>query len=129
EDMPVVGAEIDGVTLARRIEAYRPSHAVVEQVGARPGQGVTSMFRFGHSCGVARGVLASQRVPVTLVAPTRWKRHFGLGADKEESRALALRLFPASAEPFARKKDHGRAEAALLARWLTETTNRMEFAA
>jgi crossover junction endodeoxyribonuclease RuvC len=54
------------------------------------------------------------------VSPAVWKKHFKLPADKEASRALALPLFPATAEHFARKKDHGRAEAALIARYGSE---------
>lgn len=120
EDMPVVAGEVDAATLARRIEQMRPDLAVVEQVSARPGQGVSSTFKFGAAYGIVRGVLAACGVPCHLVTPSRWKKHFRLYADKEKARAFALRLWPAS-EHFSRKKDHGRAEAALTARWAAET--------
>jgi hypothetical protein len=66
------------------------------------------------------GRLAEQ-VPLHLVTPGKWKKHFQLTSDKEQSRELAIRLFPGSAFQFNRKKHHGRAEAALLARYGAET--------
>jgi crossover junction endodeoxyribonuclease RuvC len=68
-----------------------------------------------------RGVVAASGVPLHLVSPSKWKRLFGLDADKERSRALALRLWPARSDLFGPKKDHGRAEAALLARYAAAT--------
>ena len=71
---------------------------------------------------VTFATLGALKVPMILVTPQKWKRHFRLiGSDKEASRTMALRLFPACAEHFQRKKDHGRAEAALLARYGAET--------
>lgn len=120
EDMPVAAGEVDAATLARRIRQMGPALAVIEQVAARPGQGVSSMFRFGAAYGTARGIVQALGIPTQLVTPNRWKKHFRLDSDKEKSRALALRLWPTSAH-FARKKDDGRAEAALLARFAAET--------
>jgi crossover junction endodeoxyribonuclease RuvC len=120
EDMPVAGGEIDPVTLARRIAQRRPVVAVVERVSARPKQGVASTFKFGAAYGAVRGVLGALQVPVHLVTPGLWKRHYHLRSDKEDARALALRLFPATSACFHRRKDHGRAEAALIARYGAE---------
>jgi hypothetical protein len=118
QDVPTVNGQVDAVTLARRVEQMRPNLAVVEQVAAMPKQGVSSTFRFGTAYGLVLGTLAALKVPVQLVAPSKWKRHYGLGADKEQARALALRFWPGpEAELFARKRDHGRAEAALIARY------------
>ncbi|GGD93517.1 hypothetical protein GCM10011390_10370 [Aureimonas endophytica] len=119
-DMPLAGSEVDAAALARIIGQMSPTLGIVEQVAARPGQGVSSMFRFGTSYGVARGVISAMGIPCHLVTPGKWKRHFRLSADKEEARALAVRLWPQSPH-FERKKDHGRAEAALLARYAAET--------
>lgn len=119
-DMPVAAGEVDAATLAVRIKQLAPTFAVVEQVASRPGQGVSSTFKFGAAYGTARGILAALGVPCHLATPGRWKKHFRLDSDKERARALALRLWPASAH-FARKKDHGRAEAALIARFGAET--------
>lgn len=114
-DMPVADGQVSCVHLASLVRQYGPTEAIVELVGARPGQGVSSMFRFGASVGAVYGVLGALAIPYSQVTPGKWKRRLALGADKEEARALALRTFPAVADRFARKRDHGRAEAALLA--------------
>ena len=124
EDMPVAGGDIDCVTLAGRIRQFAPDLAIVEAVHAMPKQGVSSTFRFGAGYGAIRGVLAALDVPTHLVTPGAWKKHFRLTADKEQARALALRLFPAVGERFSRKKDDGRAEAALIARYGAEKLTR-----
>lgn len=116
EDMPASGRDVHGATLARIVRRFDPQLAVVEQVSSRPGQGVASTFRFGRSYGTAIGVIAALEIPCVFVTPAKWKRHFGLPSDKEAARAMAMRLWPASTH-FQRKKDHGRAEAALIARW------------
>ena len=128
-DMPVVDAMVDGATLASMIERLRPDVAVVELVGSMPGQGLSSTFRFGRAFGIATGVLSALHVPYTLVSPGKWKKHFGLSSDKERSRALALRTFADTPEHFARKRDDGRAEAALLALYGAHVETRTEAAA
>ncbi len=120
DDMPAAGGDIDPATLFARIAQMRPDFAIVELVASRPGQGVASAFKFGCGFGMVRGVIAASGVPLHLVSPSKWKRHFGLDSDKEKSRAMALRLWPARSDLFGRKKDHGRAEAALLARYAAE---------
>lgn len=87
--------------------------AVLEEVNAMPGQGVTSMFNFGQSFGLVKGMLASYNIPVYLVRPAIWKGSMGLGRDKEDSRVMAIKMF--GEQYFPRKKDEGKAEAALLA--------------
>ncbi len=119
-DTPVVGGDIDVATLAASIAQMKPDLAIVELVASRRGQGVASVFKFGCGFGMVRGVIAASGVPLHLVSPAKWKRHFGLDSDKEKSRALALRLWPGRSDLFGRKKDHGRAEAALLARFAAE---------
>jgi crossover junction endodeoxyribonuclease RuvC len=82
--------EADAVELARRIDAAGPiAHAFVEQVGAMPGQGVSSVFAFGKVFGLALGILAANFIPHTLVAPQRWKRALVVPADKDGARAPA----------------------------------------
>ena len=115
EDMPVVAGEVDCATVAARISQMAPAFAIVERVASMPKQGVASTFKFGASYGAVRGVLAALQIRTHLVAPAVWKKHFRLDSDKEKARAMALRLFAASPGHFSRKKDHGRAEAALLA--------------
>ena len=113
-DMPVVDKDVDAASLAEMLRRLKPDFAVVEKVSSRPGEGVSSAFKFGSGWGIVRGVIAALGVPMRLVTPQRWKKSMGLDADKEKSRAMALRKWPSRSELFARKKDHGRAEAALL---------------
>jgi crossover junction endodeoxyribonuclease RuvC len=118
-DMPLVDGDINCSHLAGMIKDYAPNIAIIEMVGARPGQGVSSMFKFGMAFGMARGVIASLMIPQRYVSPAKWKKHFGLAADKEKARELAIQFWPSSSS-FARKKDHGRAEAALLCKYGAE---------
>lgn len=127
EDVPLAAGDIDAGTLARRINQMRPTMAVIERVGPMPQQGVSSTFKFGTAYGTVRGVVLALGIPTHLVTPSRWKRHFRLNADKEQARALALQLWPASRH-FERKRDHGRAEAALLARYGAEVLLTAAFA-
>lgn len=120
EDVPTVDGTIDPAALARRLEEARPAVAMIELVGAMPKQGVSSTFKFGVAFGMVRGVIGASYIPMHMVTPAKWKKHFRLSSDKEEARALATRLWP-SASCFSRKKDHGRAEAALIARYAAET--------
>jgi hypothetical protein len=122
EDLPVVASQVDPSTLAARLKQMCPDAAVIERVSAMPRQGVSSTFKFGTAYGILQGVVAALEIPVHFVMPGRWKKHFGLSAEKEESRARALQLWPSRSDLFSRKKDHGRAEAALLARYFAETT-------
>ena len=119
EDMPVANKMVDGRALSRILDEHRPILAVIERVSAMPKQGVSSSFRFGQGYGIILGVLASKDIRIIDVAPGVWKKHFRLTADKEKSRALAIKRFPRI--NFSRKKDANRAEAALLALWLKET--------
>ena len=107
--------QISETWLADILRSYQPDCAWIERVHALPGQGVTSSFSFGLAYGLVRGALAALQVPVTLITPNEWKRHFRLSSDKNEARLIAARLFPANAQQFVRVCDDGRAEAALLA--------------
>jgi crossover junction endodeoxyribonuclease RuvC len=121
-DLPVAGegkkARIDAANFALLVRSLEPRRAVVELVSAMPGQGVSSMFRFGQSVGVVTGVLGALAVPIEWVTPGVWKRAVGIGADKEAGRLKAIETWPAQAQHMARKRDHGRAEAALLGLYL-----------
>ena len=89
--------------------------AVIEDVHAMPGQGVTSMFSFGRGLGRIEGVLAALGVSCEYVTPATWKAYYKLGRDKEQARMLARQFWPDI--PLGKKKDHGMAEAMLIARW------------
>ena len=120
-DVPTAGGEIDAANLAVLIKQYKPAMAVIERVHAFKGQGVVSMFNFGRSYGDVRGVIGALAIPLHYVSPQKWKKHFGLSSDKDQSRMLAIRMFPACAENLKLKKHDGRAEACLLARYGLET--------
>ena len=119
-DMPIAGdakrREINGPELCRFLREHQPDHAYLEYAAARPGQGVSSMFKFGVSYGATKMALAACGVPYTIVIPMKWKPAVGIqtGADKEASRLRALQLFPDLAAYLSRKKDHARADAMLL---------------
>jgi crossover junction endodeoxyribonuclease RuvC len=133
-DMPVLtrkagGQIVDGARLAAELRALIQRHpgahitAAVEQVSAMPGQGVSSMFRFGQADGIVRGVLGALGIGLVEVQPVTWKKRMRLiGADKDAARTQAIQRFPSLAAPLARKKDIGRADALLIALWacLTE---------
>lgn len=108
---------VNAVVWSNIVRETQPDIAIIEQVGPMPKQGASSGFRFGMGVGILRGVVAAHLVPIEQVHSTRWKKFFRLGADKEASRALATRLYPSAAPLLSRKKDHGRAEALLLAHW------------
>jgi crossover junction endodeoxyribonuclease RuvC len=125
-DMPC----LDGVGAAGRRAISAPlladivfkshaSRAFVERVGARPGEGPVGAFAFGYSAGVVAGVLASAGIPATLLTPPGGKRLVGItrGSNGAKAAALseAIRRWPDKAAWFARVKDDGRAEAALIA--------------
>ena len=97
------------------------SLAVIEQVAARPGQGVSSMFKFGEGYGHLQMACAASKLPLRYVTPATWKRYFGLTASKAASRGLATQRFPDYASEWSRAKDDGRAEALLLAVYAAET--------
>src|SRR6185295_14908392 len=111
---------VSAVGLADMVAGSGADIVVIERVNAFPKQGVSSSFRFGMGLGIIHGVVAALGFRMVEVAPTVWKRHFKLGPDKEDARALALKRLPAAAVNLSRKKDAGRAEALLMALWWQE---------
>jgi len=114
-DCPVVNGNIDGNAMARHIQELHPDVAVVELVGSMPKQGVSSTFKFGVANGRLLGILEALQIPYQLVTPNKWKVFYKVGADKEKTRALAIRTFPLDADRFKRKMDHNRADATFIA--------------
>jgi hypothetical protein len=119
-DIPTVDGSVNVDALVRHVRAHAPRLAVIEKAQAMPQQGVVSVFKYGCAFGALCAATAVLEIPTHLVSPRKWKTYFGLDADKERSRALAIRLWPGCGL-FERKKDHGRAEAALIARYGAET--------
>ena len=95
---------------------------VVEHVNAMPGQGVTSMFNFGQSFGVIKGICAALSVPIYFVRPSKWKKHFNLiKTNKDASRTKVIEAYPEIASKLHRKKDSNRADAILIALYFNDT--------
>ena len=104
--------------LSSRIKAYNTQNinVIVEQVSAMPGQGVTSMFNFGQSFGVIKGICAAMQLPIFFVRPIKWKKHFELiNSQKDASRTKAIEMFPKISSILSKKKDSNKADAILIA--------------
>lgn len=118
-DGPKSRPNVNAPLLAELVYRWHATQAFVEYVGARPGEGPAGAFSFGRSKGVIEGVCAAAGLPVAFLTPPVWKRAVGIppGRDgaKDAARSEALRRWPDKAALFARVKDDGRAEAALIA--------------
>jgi crossover junction endodeoxyribonuclease RuvC len=108
---PTVNAALFAITVRR----WSPRQAFIEFVSARPREGAVGAFAFGRSRGIVEGVLGAHGVPITWMTAPSWKRALGLSfASKDAARSEAIRRRPTHAAWFARVKDDGRAEAALI---------------
>ena len=95
---------------------------VIEQVSAMPGQGVTSMFNFGQSFGILKGICSAMKLPMYFVRPAKWKKYFNLiNSEKDASRTKAIEIFPYFSEELSKKKDANKADAILIASFYNET--------
>ncbi|MDC0940419.1 crossover junction endodeoxyribonuclease [Candidatus Pelagibacter sp.] len=95
---------------------------VIEQVSAMPGQGVTSMFNFGQSFGILKGVCSAMQLAMYFVRPAKWKKYFNLiNSEKDASRTRAIEVFPYFSNQLSRKKDSNKADAILIASFYYET--------
>ena len=95
---------------------------VIEQVSAMPGQGVTSMFNFGQSFGILKGICSAMQLPMYFVRPAKWKKYFNLiNSEKDASRTRAIEIFPYFSSQLSRKKDTNKADAILIASFYYET--------
>jgi crossover junction endodeoxyribonuclease RuvC len=125
-DVPVVGVNakerVDAIAIRKWVSEHDVQHAFIERAQALPKQGSSSGFKYGRAVGAIEAAIALSGIPVTIVEPSVWKRFWRLpGKDKESSRQKALQLFPAAHAVLARKKDHGRAEATLIALYGTKS--------
>jgi crossover junction endodeoxyribonuclease RuvC len=126
-DIPVTGIgakeRVDGLAIRTWIQTHQPDHAVIERGQAMPRQGASSGFKYGRAVGAIEATITLCNIPLTIVEPTAWKKFHNLHKApgqtatevKEASRQRALQLFPAAHALLARKKDHGRGEAVLIA--------------
>ena len=109
---------VDGLVVRQFLERNDPDEIIIEMVSSRPGQGVSTTFKFGTNYGVVVGVALATECPVSLVSPAVWKRRAGLlGLPKDAARSLAIKLHPEAASELRLKKHGGRADAGLIARF------------
>ena len=119
----VNGAEVTNIFM-KEIGNENESRVVIEHVNAMPGQGVTSMFNFGQSFGVIKGICAALRLPIHFVRPVKWKKHFNLiHTNKDASRTKVIEIFPYISSKLSRKKDSNKADSILIAKYFEETNN------
>ena len=107
-----------------RIKTYEKKNikVVIEQVSAMPGQGVTSMFNFGQSFGILKGICSAMQLPIYFVRPARWKKYFNLiNSEKDASRTRAIEIFPYFSSNLSKKKDSNKADAILIASFYAKT--------
>ena len=100
---------------------------VIEQVAAMPGQGVTSMFNFGQSFGVLKGICSAMQLSMHFVRPTKWKKYFNLiKTEKDASRTKVIEIFPYISSQLSRKKDSNKADAILIASFYNNTYQKVD---
>ena len=118
--------QVNGAQFAHIIKEYSNGYdgemnVVVEQVNAMPGQGVTSMFNFGQSFGVIKGVCSALNIPIYFVRPLKWKKYFDLiKTNKDASRTKAIQIYPHISDKISRKKDSNKADAILIASYFKD---------
>ena len=100
---------------------------IIEQVSAMPGQGVTSMFNFGQSFGVLKGICSAMQLSMHFVRPAKWKKYFNLiKTEKDASRTKVIEIFPYISSQLSRKKDSNKADAILIASFYNNTYQKVD---
>ena len=115
--------------ILKRINKFQKNdiRVIVEQVSAMPGQGVTSMFNFGQSFGILKGICSAMQLPMFFVRPAKWKRYFNLiNSQKDASRTRAIEIFPYFSTQLSKKKDSNKADAILISSFYYETHQKIE---
>ena len=115
--------------ISKRIKNFdkKDIKVIIEQVSAMPGQGVTSMFNFGQSYGILKGICAAMQLSMYLVRPAKWKKYFNLiNSEKDASRTKAIEIFPYFSSNLSKKKDSNKADAILIASYYYETYREAE---
>jgi len=117
----VNGSQVTNI-IKERLNDDKEIIVVVEHVNAMPGQGVTSMFNFGQSFGVLKGICSAMQLSMYFVRPAKWKKYFNLiNSEKDASRTKAIQIFPYISAQLSRKKDANKADAILIASFFYET--------
>ena len=120
--------QVNGSQIFNEIKKRTKDHenqnvrVIIEQVSAMPGQGVTSMFNFGQSFGILKGICSAMQLPMYFVRPAKWKKYFNLiNSEKDASRTRAIEIFPYFSSQLSKKKDINKADAILIASFYYET--------
>ena len=117
----VNGSQVTNI-IKQKLNLNKEVIIVVEHVNAMPGQGVTSMFNFGQSFGVIKGIASALSLPIYFVRPTKWKKYFNLiKTNKDASRTKVIEVYPEISAKLSRKKDSNKADAILIARYFNDT--------
>ena len=117
----VNGSQVTNI-IKENLTTDKETIVVVEHVNAMPGQGVTSMFNFGQSFGVIKGICSALSLPIYFVRPSKWKKHFNLiNTNKDASRTKVIQVYPEISSKLSRKKDSNKADAILIARYFNDT--------
>tara|TARA_B100000900_G_C20441447_1_gene659207 strand:+ start:182 stop:673 length:492 start_codon:yes stop_codon:yes gene_type:complete len=123
----VNGSQIYNEILKRVDATHKDVRVVIEQVSAMPGQGVTSMFNFGQSFGILKGICSAMQLPMFFIRPAKWKKYFNLiNSQKDASRTRAIEIFPYFSAQLSKKKDSNKADAILIASFYYETYKKDE---
>jgi len=124
----VNGSQVYNEFLKRTNVNNRKTRVVIEQVSAMPGQGVTSMFNFGQSFGILKGICSAMQLPMFFVRPAKWKKYFNLiNSQKDASRTRAIEIFPYFSKQLSKKKDTNKADAILIASFYYETHQKDDY--
>ena len=117
----VNGSQVTNI-IKQKLNLNKEVIIVVEHVNAMPGQGVTSMFNFGQSFGVIKGIASALSLPIYFVRPAKWKKYFNLiKTNKDASRTKVIEMYPEISSKLSRKKDSNKADAILIARYFNDT--------
>jgi len=115
--------------ISKHLKDNKPENVkvIIEHVTAMPGQGVTSMFNFGQSFGILKGICSAMHLSVYYVRPAKWKKYFNLiNSEKDASRTRAIEIFPYFSSQLSKKKDNNKADAILIASFFYETYQKEE---
>jgi crossover junction endodeoxyribonuclease RuvC len=122
----VNGSQVTNI-IKDKLNLNKETIVVVEHVNAMPGQGVTSMFNFGQSFGVLKGICSAMQLSMFFIRPAKWKKYFGLiKTEKDASRTKVIEIFPYISSELSRKKDSNKADAVLIASFFHNTHNKTD---
>ena len=129
-DVPTIGVKakerVNVIALQQWLLEHGPAQSIIEHAQSMPGQGSSCGFKYGKAVGSIETTITLCGVPVEIIEASAWKRFFHLHAgDKEGARQLALQRFPSAHALLARRKDHNRAEAMLIALFASARAGRV----